>query len=144
MVILQFGGNSLPYVTDKTKADNFGVYLKSQINSIKKLIPGVSVLVIGPSDMSVKDGSVYKTHPQLENLRDAIRKSAFETNSAFFDMYDCMGGYNSMLSWVDQGIAAHDYIHFSPGGARKVAMLLYSAMINDYNDFVRNYKGGLK
>jgi lysophospholipase L1-like esterase len=42
-----------------------------------------------------------------------------------------------MVSWVDAGIAAKDYIHFSPGGARKIATILYSAIINDYNEYVR-------
>ncbi|MFL5752035.1 MAG: hypothetical protein ACJ76F_01405 [Bacteroidia bacterium] len=133
LIILQFGGNSLPYIKDKTECDNFGRYLQSQIISIKKLVPDASILVVGPADMSVKEGTDYVTHPQLENLRNAIRLAAFNTNSAFFDMYDCMGGKNSMVSWVEAGIAAKDYIHFSSGGARKIATLLYTSLINDYN-----------
>lgn len=139
-IILQFGGNALPYIKDKTQADNFGRYLNAQIVTIKKLAPQASILVIGPADMSVKEGADYVTHPQLENLRDAIRKAAFDNNCAFFDMYDCMGGRNSMVSWVDQKIAATDYIHFSPGGARKIATLLYSALINDYNNYIKAKK----
>jgi lysophospholipase L1-like esterase len=137
LIILQFGGNALPYIKNKEMCDEFGGYLQAQIRSIKKLIPGISILVIGPSDMSVKEGENYVTDPQLEDLRDAIRKAAFTTNCAFFDMYDCMGGKNSMLSWVEQGIAATDYIHFSPAGARKIAVLLYSAIMNDYNNFIQ-------
>ena len=137
LIILQFGGNTLPNITDKTMADNFGNYLRAQIICIQKIVPDVSILVIGPADMSVKDGDNYSTHPQLENVRDAIRLAAFQTHSAFFDMYDCMGGRNSMVSWVDQGIAATDYIHFSPAGARKIAVLLYSALMNDYNTFIQ-------
>lgn len=137
MIILQFGGNALPYIKSKKSCDDFGGYIRSQINSLKKLLPGISILVVGPSDMSIKQGENYVTYPLLEDLRNAIRDAAFQTNCAFFDMYDCMGGKNSMLSWVDQGIAATDYIHFSPAGARKIAVLLYSAIINDYNLFVQ-------
>lgn len=137
LFILQFGGNSLPYMKDKKQVDNFGKYLESQIRTLKKLVPNASFILIGPADMSVKEGTEYVTHPQLENLRDAIKLAAFNTNSAFFDMYECMGGKNSMVSWVDAGIAAKDYIHFSPGGARKIATILYSAIINDYNEYVR-------
>ncbi len=139
-IILQFGGNTLPYIKDKAQADNFGRYLSAQIITIKKLAPQASILVIGPADMSVKEGTDYVTHPQLEDLRDAIRKAAFDNSCAFFDMYDCMGGRNSMVSWVDQKIAATDYIHFSPAGARKIATLLYSALINDYNAYTKNNK----
>lgn len=138
LIILQFGGNALPYITTKELAYNFGTYLKAQIQIIKKLAPQASILVIGPADMSVKIGENYETHPQLEDLRDAIKKAAFDTDCAFFDMYSCMGGRNSMLTWVEQGIGAKDYIHFSSGGARKIAVLLYSSLMSDYNEFVRN------
>lgn len=140
LIILQFGGNSLPYITTKEQADNYGLYLKAQINIIKKLAPQASILVIGPADMSVKEGADYVTHPQLENLRDAIKRNAFETDCAFFDMYNCMGGKNSMVTWVEQGVAAKDYIHFSSGGARKIAVLLYTSLMNDYNDYVKGSK----
>jgi lysophospholipase L1-like esterase len=135
LIILQFGGNALPYITTPEQTVQFANYLKSQILTIKKLAPQASILVIGPADMSVKVGTEYETHPQLENLRDAIKKAAFETNCAFFDMYSCMGGKNSMVAWVDLGIGAKDYIHFSSGGARKIAVLLYSSLINDYNTY---------
>jgi len=140
LIILQFGGNALPYMTTKEQADNFGSYLKAQILTIKKLAPQASILVIGPADMSVKVGANYETHPQLENLRNAIKRNAFETDCAFFDMYNCMGGKNSMLAWVEQGIGAKDYIHFSSGGARKIAVLLYSSLMNDYNAFAKTKK----
>jgi len=139
-IILQFGGNTMPNILDKTMAVNFGDFLRAQINSIRKIAPGVSILVVGPADMSIKDGDTYVTYPLLEDVRDAIRLAAFQTNCAFFDMYDCMGGKNSMVSWVDQGIAATDYIHFSPVGARKIAVLLYSALMNDYNNFIQKKK----
>jgi lysophospholipase L1-like esterase len=138
LIILQFGGNSLPYITTKEQAYAFGSYLKAQINIIKKLSPQASILVIGPADMSVKVGAGYETHAQLEDLRDAIKKAAFDSDCAFFDMYSCMGGRNSMLAWVEQGIGAKDYIHFSSGGARKIAVLLYSSLMSDYNQFVKN------
>ena len=138
LIILQFGGNSLPYIKTTEQAVSFGTYLRAQINIIKKIAPQASILVIGPADMSVKIGTEYETHPQLEDLRDAIKKAAFDTDCAFFDMYNCMGGRNSMLAWVEQGIGAKDYIHFSSGGARKIAVLLYSSLMNDYNGFVKN------
>lgn len=137
LIILQFGGNALPAIQNKKMCEDFGGYMQAQIRTIRKLLPGVSILVIGPSDMSIKEGDVYMTNPLLEPLRDAIRNAAFQNNCAFFDMYDCMGGRNSMLSWVEQGIAATDYIHFSPAGARKIAVLLYSAIMNDYNNFIQ-------
>jgi lysophospholipase L1-like esterase len=138
LIILQFGGNALPAITDATLAVNYAGYLRGQINILKKLAPNASILFIGPSDMSIKQGTSYVTYPYLEEMRDAIKKVVIESDCAFFDMYDCMGGKNSMPGWVDQKLAATDYIHFSPQGARKMATFLYAALINDYNRYLKS------
>jgi lysophospholipase L1-like esterase len=140
LIILQFGGNALPSIKDATMAVNYAGYLKGQISIIKKMAPNASFIFIGPADMSVKSGTDYVTHPHLEATRDAIKKVAMESGCAFFDMYDCMGGSNSMASWVDQKLAATDYIHFSPQGARKIATLFYSALISEYNAYLKTKK----
>lgn len=137
LIILQYGGNALPSLKDKASVLNFASYFKGQIAIIKKAAPNASILFIGPADMSVKEGADYVTHPMLEDTRDALRNIAFDNGCAFFDMYDCMGGKNSMVSWVDQKLAATDYIHFSPQGARKIATLLYSSLMANYNSYIK-------
>ncbi len=136
LLILQFGGNALPAIDSEQKAKNYGDYLRSQILAIKKNFPDISILVVGPADMSIKDGVDYVSHPYIEPLRNSIKLAAKQTNSAFWDMYEAMGGKNSMPSWVNASpaLAAKDYIHFSPTGARKIAVLLYDAMMKDYNN----------
>lgn len=138
LVILQFGGNVMPSIKENTLVTAYGNYIKYQISIVKKLAPGASILFIGPSDMSVKSGTEYITMPFLEETRDAIKKAVLESDCAFFDMYDCMGGKNSMPAWVEQKMAATDYTHFSPQGARKIATLLYSALINEYNIYLKS------
>jgi lysophospholipase L1-like esterase len=135
LLILQFGGNALPAINSDIKAKNYGDYFKAQILAIKRKFPEISILVIGPADMSVKEGLDYVTHPYLEPLRNSIKEAAQQTNCAFWDMYEAMGGRNSMPSWVNASpaLAAKDYIHFSSTGARKMAVLLYDAMMKDFN-----------
>ncbi|HQQ95243.1 MAG TPA: GDSL-type esterase/lipase family protein [Bacteroidia bacterium] len=136
LIILQFGGNVMPSLLNDSMAVNYGQYLKYQISMVQKAAPGVSILFIGPSDMAIKEGTEYVTYPLLEKVRDEIKAAVLESNCAFFDLYDCMGGRNSMAAWVEQNLAASDYIHFSPQGARKMAIMLYSAIINDYNNYL--------
>jgi lysophospholipase L1-like esterase len=138
LIILQFGGNALPAIKDHTMAVNYAGYLRGQIAILKKAAPEASILFIGPSDMSIKEGTEYVTYPLLEDMRDAIKKVVLDSDCAFFDMYDCMGGKNSMTGWVGQKLAATDYIHFSPQGARKIATLLYSALIQEYNMYLKS------
>lgn len=138
LIILQFGGNATPSIKDEKTAINYAGYLRSQIAIVKKAAPNASILFIGPADMSIKNGTEYETYPFLETTRNEIKKVVLESGCAFFDMYDCMGGKNSMSTWVDQKLAATDYIHFSPQGARKIATLLYSALISDYNTYLKS------
>lgn len=137
LIILQFGGNALPAINDAEMAVNYANYIRYQLSLIKKMAPRASILFIGPSDMSIKQGTDYVTYPYLETLRNALKKVVLENDCAFFDMYDCMGGKNSMPVWVEEKLAATDYTHFSPQGARKMATLLYSELIKEYNMYLK-------
>jgi lysophospholipase L1-like esterase len=140
LIILQFGGNSLPAINDPEMAVNYSNYIRYQISLLKKMAPNASILFIGPSDMSIKMGTEYVTYPYLEVMRDALKKAVLESGCAFFDMYDSMGGKNSMAAWVEQKLAATDYTHFSTQGARKMATLLYSELIKEYNQYLKSKK----
>jgi lysophospholipase L1-like esterase len=130
LIILQFGGNSVPYVTQKSEATAFGNYFRSQIQHLKKLAPNASFVVIGPSDMSTSIDGVFTSWPGVPLVRDAMKEAAFAENCGFWDMYEVMGGANSMVSWVSNTppYAGPDYTHFTPIGARKMAELFYKAM----------------
>ncbi|MCB0395626.1 MAG: hypothetical protein KDD36_03175 [Flavobacteriales bacterium] len=137
LFILQFGGNVMPYVETREGAEGYGRSFKNQIERIHKLRPGAAVIVIGPSDMSIKQKDKFVTYPHLEMVRDILKNAAFEAGAAYWDLFEVMGGKNSMPLWVeaDPPLAAKDYTHFSPKGARKVAELFYSAFIADYEAY---------
>ena len=134
LLILQYGGNVLPNLKNAEEAAQYGRYFGAQIARFRKMIPGVSVIVIGPSDMSIKEGENYVTRPYLEEVRDALKSNSLAQGAVFWDMYEAMGGRNSMPAWVeaDPPLAATDYTHFSPQGSKKVGELFYTALINDF------------
>ena len=134
LLILQYGGNVIPNLKSAEEAAQYGRFFGAQIARFKKMIPGVAVIVIGPSDMSIKEGEDYVTRPFLEEVRDAMKTNSLAQGAVFWDMYEAMGGRNSMVSWVTANppLAATDYTHFSPQGAKKVGELFYTALINDF------------
>ena len=91
-------------------------------------------MVIGPSDMAIKEKDHFITRPFLPEVRDALKKACFEKGCAFWDIYEVMGGRNSMQSWVnaDPPLAGSDYTHFTPAGAKRIAELLNIAIQEDY------------
>ena len=66
-----------------------------------------------------------------------MMQAAFDNGCAFWDLYNAMGGENSMVAWVqnDPPLAAKDFTHFSSRGAGFVGEMLYNAIISKYIDW---------
>ena len=133
LVIMQFGGNSVPSFRDSASVRNYASYFKSQISAVKRLNPNAMVIVIGPSDMSKYDGGIYNTYPLLPYCVDRMIAVTKECDAAYWNLYAGMGGYNSMPAWVQKGYAGSDYIHFSGAGTSFAAQLFYNALMEEYN-----------
>lgn len=126
LIILQYGGNSVPYLRDSRSISNYKRQLMAQISLFQRISPSSRILLIGPSDMATADGEEMKTYPRLPEIVDSLRAAAVESGAAFWNMYRAMGGRGSMVRWVeaDPQLAGEDYIHFTPRGARKMSELL--------------------
>ncbi|MCB9359925.1 MAG: hypothetical protein H6587_02980 [Flavobacteriales bacterium] len=137
LIIMEFGGNVVPYVKDEKGCEDFGRWFKSQIYFMKKLNPNAAFIVIGPGDMSIKEGTEFVTYPHLEGVRDALKEAAISSGCMFWDMYEVMGGKNSMPTWVnaEPSLAASDYIHFSPKGAKKIAVEFTNKLLKMYEEY---------
>jgi lysophospholipase L1-like esterase len=136
MLILQFGGNVVPYI-----AENYSYYEKwftGQLKSLKQLCPDITILVVGVSDMSVKEKDRFVTYPYLEEIRDALKTASFNAGCAYWDMFEAMGGRNSMPSWVfaEPSLATSDFVHFNERGARVIAEMFYNAFIFEYESYL--------
>ncbi len=137
LFILQFGGNVMPYIKDQKAVENYGRWFTSQIRRLKLSCPNAAFIVIGPSDMSTKEKDKYVTYELLPSVVETLKKAALSTGCGFWNMYDAMGGYNSMPSWVnaDPELARPDYTHFSAKGARLISNMFYNALLLEYNNY---------
>ena len=136
LILLQFGGNAVG-----RDSSNIAYYVQmfgKQMEYLHKLAPKAQIIVIGPADMSEKQKNNYVTRSNLPYLVDLLRKEALSQNCAFWNMYEAMGGENSMPSWVfhDPPLAEKDFVHFTPKGADIIAKMFYKALVADYNKFV--------
>jgi len=137
LIILQFGVNIVPSpLSDYTFFENM---LYQQLKMLKEIAPDVSILVVGVSDMSRNMTGAYESYPNIEKIRNAQRNAAFKANCAFWDLYEAMGGKNSMPSWVfakPVPLAGKDFTHFTPEGAKIVSEMLYKALLVEYAKFL--------
>jgi lysophospholipase L1-like esterase len=75
---------------------------------------------------------------------EAQREIARKTEIAFYNLFEAMGGENSMVSFVenDPPLANKDYTHLNSLGGRRVATIFVKSLINEfqkYNDQVKKH-----
>lgn len=135
LIILEFGGNATPVINSDKSVEFYKKSIAEQIQYLSRIYPEAKILLIGPADMSTKIDGKLQTYPYLEKTIEAMREAANEKGAAFWDMYQVMGGKNSMIAWVDNNPAwaAPDYIHFTPKGAEKIAKLFYESLMIYYD-----------
>ncbi len=134
LIILQYGGNSVPFLTGRKSIAAYKNQIKQQIALFKKVAPDARILFIGPSDMSTRINGTMQSYPHIEETIDALRQAANEEGIAFWNMYKAQGGHNSMVKWVNARpqLAGGDYIHFTPLGAEKMSQILYDTFLLYY------------
>ncbi len=136
MIILQYGGNSMPSISSSKQVQNYAASIGAQIRHLRALHPNTPILFIGPSDMSTMVNGNMQSYPLMEEMVEALKETALSNGAAFWNIYEVMGGHNSMLAWVHQGLAGQDYVHFSPAGASKVGAHLVDAFSTIYDYYV--------
>ena len=140
LLLLQFGVNVVP-----GKVEGYGFYaagLIKQINYLKRIFPGVPMILVGVSDMGEKDGEFFRSYGNIPDVQRAQKRAARQTGIAYWDCRRAMGGENSIVAWVqaDPPLATADYVHFTPRGARYVGEMLYASLMSDYTAFVQGRK----
>ena len=143
LVLFQFGVNAVsndPNILVNSRAIENA--LVRELSFFKAMMPDVSIVVIGVSDRAYKDGDIYRTNPNVPLVRDAQRNAALRTGNAFWDLYEVMGGENSIVDWVNQrpALAGRDYTHFSARGAQKVGKMFYKSLMIEYLNYLKKQK----
>ncbi len=127
LIILQFGGNMIPQTENPSTISGYvRSTLRQQIRYIRACAPQASILFIGPSDMSTRIDGEMTTYPLVPYMDKLLKKMAEEEQIAYWSMYDAMGGKNSMVHWVEVGLAGSDYVHFTRAGANNIGKKLYN------------------
>ena len=136
MIILQYGLNVVsPEVYDYTY---YKKQMKIVISYLKKQFPqaGFLLLSVGDRDFRSDDGS-YRTMPEIKYFIEQQREIAIENNIAFWNMFEAMGGEDSMYDLVhsDPAKANLDYTHINFRGGRFIAKKLFESLIHGKSSF---------
>ena len=130
LIILQYGGNSVPSATTPRAISSYMKSLRSQIRLFREVAPRSCILFIGPADMATRRGGQLQTYPQLPQMVDSLRQMSLSEGIAFWDMFAAMGGEGSIIRWNEHRpqLAGSDYIHFTPKGAAEISDIFYNTL----------------
>jgi lysophospholipase L1-like esterase len=125
LIILNFGVNAVGVN---------GLWYEKQmgkvIERLKRVFPETSILIVSTADRAIKKGSGFQTDEKILELVDIQKKIAVNSKVAFWNMFEAMGGKNSMVKWVDNSpsYGLKDYVHFTSLGGKRIAELLVEAL----------------
>ncbi len=132
LIIINFGGNQVS--SGDTDYEWFEKQMIKIINNLKSVFPNTSFVLVGVGDKSKKVGTRLVTDPLVLKLIETQKRVAESTGIAFWNLFEAMGGKNSMVDWADANppLAIKDYTHITLQGAKVIADLLYKALIAGY------------
>ncbi len=136
LIIIHYGVNVSDFTT-KAKLIWYLNRMVEVVEHLKSSFPEASFLIISATDIAVKEGTELTTKPSIPLLVEAQKQIARETGAAFWNLYEAMGGTNSMASWLrgKNPLASKDGIHLNRRGGKKVADLLTKAIMKEYEAY---------
>ena len=121
--------------TKEFSKDLFYQNYDTLIDKIKSVNPNVAILLTTNNDSYYK--VKYPNERALE-VQQQMKKLAENKNLAVWDMFDIMGGLNSIKEWEKNQLAKKDLIHLSYDGYNLIGDLLFDALIKSYIKYKKN------
>lgn len=129
LVILAYGTNEAYNANvDMAQAKQT---LEKTISTLRATSPQTSILILSaPESLKNTSGSCGTRPIQLTAFQAMQKQVAHEQNTLFWDWQKAMGGTCSMKSWINQGLARGDGVHFSATGYQKLGQQLGSDLLS--------------
>jgi lysophospholipase L1-like esterase len=136
LVVLAYGTNESGY--PEFVNSTWGAELKTAVKRVRAALPGASILLMSPMDRGDRNQSgEIETIAALPHLVEIEARIAAETDVAFFNTFQAMGGAGTMARWyaAEPRMVGADFIHPMPGGAKIVGDLLFRALQDGFNEY---------
>jgi len=128
LIILNFGLNIAS--PEQTNYTWYRTKMVKVINYLKETFPDCSILMVSVGDKAIKKGTRFLTDPSITQVLKEQKDIADQSGVAFWNLFDAMGGENSMVEWANQNLCHKDYSHFTEKGGKLVADMIVEALMN--------------
>lgn len=135
LIILQYGLN---VVAPESK--DFAWYKDDMIKTIsffKECFPNADIIIMSVSDKCYKKNGYFLTEPSIPIMVNLQQEAAKESGVIFWNLFESMGGINSMYKWVyaNPPLANKDFTHFNVQGAEKIGTFFYRQLMRHYIEY---------
>ena len=133
LIVLHYGLN-----VANAKQANYSGYTRQMgeaIDHLRQAYPEASFLIVSMPDRDQRTDAGLRTMKGVEQLVAYQQIMASDHAVSFFNLFEAMGGRESMKGLVEQGMANKDYTHINFKGGRHLARLLYDALMAGYHSY---------
>jgi lysophospholipase L1-like esterase len=147
LVALMMGGNEIRYLSfgrltpKKAKAD-----FSALVDRIQKAVPDAACLVVTPIDnvKATAAGAELRTRKELGDFIMVQKEVAQEKGCAFFNIFEAMGGRDSLGSFHRAGLIHADLVHPRGKGGDVLGELFSRSLFASYSETPRPDESGQK
>ena len=135
LVILGLGINDA-YGRKFSQAE-FESNYKSLIYDIRKAAPETAIIFTTNNDSYLYRRYVNKNG---EKVQQSMLKMAKEHDAGVWNMYEVMGGLNSVVLWEKNNLVQRDKVHFTREGYLLLGDLFFSALMKNFESYIQEKK----
>lgn len=147
LIVLQYGLNAGGLTT--TNYEGYKKGMLSNIRHIREAFPDASIILFSVGDRNTRKQGEFVTADGILNLLPIQQEMAAESQIAFWNVFEAMGGENSMAKFVSAQppLASKDYTHLSFDGGKVIATQFVNALLygkKKYDEAKKNGRSGNK
>jgi lysophospholipase L1-like esterase len=138
LIVLAYGTNEA--AQSASHNDDYVAELHEVLQNLHRIVPGASILMLGPYDRALKVGrgrhAAWSTQAAIDRIIADQKEVCRVDGCAFYDERARMGGPGTMQRWAVNGLAQGDRTHLTGTGYRVLANALYRDLMTAYNSYL--------
>lgn len=128
LIILAYGTNE---AYNNMEIEIVRQTLLKTISQIRNASLNSAIMIIGaPESLKSTSGSCGVRPAKLTELQQMQREVAASQHTLYWDWQAAMGGECSMKSWINQGLARSDGVHFTASGYDRIGQALANSILD--------------
>ncbi len=112
---------------------NYEEHYDSLVSRILSAAPNTAILYLTNNDSYIRHRYINRNGLKVEV---SMKKLAQRQHAALWDMFEVMGGLNSVVLWKREGLTKRDKIHFTKEGYLLIGDLLFDAIMKSFGNYL--------